>query len=175
MARAQAAPGKTSAAPATASLARPSPRPSRDAGVKVTPVDPAGLAPVVIRPRAQPSVHAPPPPVAQPPAFAIRKGSAPDRLILAHRLANPAWEINSRAPLMIHLSTPDGTSVEPSVITRSDWPKGATELELKLSGSPQALASIRVVGGAAYTICELKTKECRKTRSRIDYSPVAAR
>ncbi len=78
---------------------------------------------------------------------------------------NPRLELNPKAGMIIQLNATEPLQVQPSVFTGSTWP-ASNEAELTLSGI-QVGPPNEILGEAAYTVCDIQSKECRKTKSPV--------
>jgi hypothetical protein len=66
---------------------------------------------------------------------------------------------------VIQLNTPPSLVIEPSVITSSEWPKGATRMMLSFRGTLSA--GTWIDGAAHYFVCRTGTKSCRPAQCSI--------
>lgn len=141
-------------------LPKPSPKPPRVKGVHTktkTPPQPLVLAPKSLMKRA-----VPPPPT----GFILSKSSA-GKLLLKYYANNPGFDFDTRAPFVIQLNVNEPLKLNPSVITRENWPKGATQMVLNYQSASTTKDNV-ILGKAAYTVCERKTKECRRAKVPIE-------
>jgi hypothetical protein len=141
-------------------VATASPRPPREKGVKSVP---RSTQPIVLHPKVPPKKAVP----AAPTSFVLSK-TGPGKLLLRFVSTQPNLTFDTRAPLVVQLNAAAPLALNPSVITRKNWPKGATQMEISYTGAKPGQDNA-VMGGAAYTVCDSKTKKCIKAKSNIDF------
>jgi hypothetical protein len=111
---------------------------------------------VVIRPRPLASK--------EPSRFEIVRATGKANEIEIHYVSqDPTLTLDAQSSIVIQLNTPPSLVIEPSVITSSEWPKGATRMNLKFKGALSA--GTWIDGAAAYTVC--KARKCRQAQSAI--------
>jgi hypothetical protein len=121
---------------------------------------------IVIRPvKSQKLVLQPRIPVStEPSRFEIaRIAGRATELELRFTSRDPGLKLDSSAPMVIQLNTPSSLKLEPSIITGSQWPKGATKMFVKLKSA--VARGTWIEGDASYTVCKGST--CRQAQSSI--------
>jgi hypothetical protein len=155
-----ASPGPTmpSFKPAPHFKAKPKPKPSpHPLGIKPL-VPPKKL---VVNPNTKAAKVLPPPST----QFTLASAGA-GKLTIAFTSRDPNLEWNPQAWFAIQVSGGSGVTVDPPVLNRGNWPKGALSMPLTYTGGTPG-KEIRFLGDASYQVCTHATHECRRTKSAI--------
>jgi hypothetical protein len=94
--------------------------------------------------------------------------AGPGKLTLRFVPAKPGWELDSRTHMVIQLRGPEGMTIQPSLITRQEWPKTGDALTLTYKGKAITAADAPQ-GGASFTACDHETKQCERLRTPVEF------
>jgi hypothetical protein len=89
----------------------------------------------------------------------------PGALDLHFASTDPSQVLDPKSSIVIQLNMSRGLQVQPSIITSSEWPKGANRMTLAYKGN--LTRGTWIDGAATYTTCKTGTTTCRKVQSRI--------
>jgi hypothetical protein len=98
---------------------------------------------------------------ADPTALELAK-TAPGKLTLRFVARDPQYMMNPQGAIAIQLNTDEGFELEPSVITRDEWPKNAGQVTVSYTGTPHGVVTAK----ASYGICSRKTRKCETVVQR---------
>jgi hypothetical protein len=152
-----------------AAVAKPAavrPRTPRASGLTMTPISKKVEGPIVIKP------HPPTTPAAkaapkEPTSFQLRKAGG--RLMLTFQSDDPRWQLSPKAPLVVQVIAHRPLVIEPSVVMLDVWTQSGGAPSIAYRGAP-AGRDQRLVGKAAYTVCDTNTRKCRAVLSLIDFT-----
>jgi hypothetical protein len=98
-------------------------------------------------------------------SFELRQ-TGPGKLTLVFVSRDPNLELNTRGSFIAQLTTEEPLEVEPSVITRSKWPVGATQTTLTFKGAAAGQPNL-IEGEVGYLYCHKATKACTQAVSPV--------
>ncbi|MGZ3699801.1 MAG: hypothetical protein ACXVCH_17040, partial [Bdellovibrionota bacterium] len=93
--------------------------------------------------------------------------AGPGRLILNFH-APAGQDLDPKAPITIELFADTPVEVAPTLITRAEWPKSGSAMNLTYKGAPAKKKPAHIYGKAAFTTCDRRNKKCSKNRAAID-------
>ena len=116
------------------------------------------LKPVVIIPRAGKATAEP--------ATDFKLVYAGKKLSLVFVPLNPKFILAPQKLLMVQLDSDSPLTVQPTLITESNWPKDATQMSLSIAGGlPGKFTAVN--GTAAYSLCQKGTNTCHKAKCQF--------
>jgi hypothetical protein len=90
-----------------------------------------------------------------------------DQLEIRFVSADPKLRLDPAKSIVIQLNTPRSLVITPSVITSSEWPKGATRMVVSFKGA--TTKGVWIDGAATYTVCNGKSCKQTETPIRTDF------
>ena len=92
------------------------------------------------------------------------------KLMLFFRANNATIKLkpDSKSVIQLNPIAPPSLTLTPSVITYLDWPKGAAQMEIKVSGLQKGKTS-HITGSSAFDACD-KANKCKKMKALINFS-----
>jgi hypothetical protein len=92
-----------------------------------------------------------------------------NQLILKFKAQQPDLRLSHNHPIVVDLVTDYPFQLNPTTILTEEWPKDSDQIPLKATGAKPGRLN-RILGKAAYTYCDEKTKECNSVLTPIFYS-----
>lgn len=105
----------------------------------------------------------------KPTGFILYKASA-DQLGLYFKPADPQWELNRKAPIVVQLLASSGVQLNPDLLFASNF---ATEapVGIAIKGATPG-KSFRVSGKGTFTLCHKTRRDCRDELSAFELEVV---